>query len=1161
MILQLGWMLWRASAHSAAPSAAISLSALNTPATENFDTLAAAGTSAVVPNGWAFAETGANANTTYTAGTGSGNAGDTYSFGAANSSERAFGGLRSSNLVPAIGASFTNNTGAAISALSVAYTGEEWRLGTAARTDQLDFQYSLTATAINTGGAGVWTDVNALDFVTPNTAATGAKDGNAAANRTAVAAAITNLNIPNGATFFIRWTDAAASGSNDGLAIDDFSITASGTGAASPSPSASPSVSPSVLPSVSPSVSPSASPSVSPSVSPSASPTPAPLGSVILAQNWSDTALIESDDDWSGVPNIVGYRGDNLTNAVGTDPQTILIDGGATPIDVNANLTDPNAFTSGGIGEFELGDPAVAFQGSGTADAPHLVVSLNTGGVSQINVAYSLRDIDGSMDNAAQPVALQYRVGNAGNYTNIPAAFVADATTGPNAATLVSAVSAALPAAAENQPLVQLRIITANAVGNDEFVGVDDIVVTGTTGGPINLGAVGAANPNRLAPGATALLTVNVTPGNSPSVSTGIQVIGNLPAVGGAAQQPFYDDGTNGDQIAGDNVFSYSITVPANQTAGGYSLPISVSDAQNRTANASIALTVTSAGGTATGGAAEHLALGNPSNAVADVNQPFNYLLDKTQYAVGYHRDRAIPNWVSWHLDSTWLGSATRQNDFREDPTLPAGWYRAQSTDYSGSGFDRGHHTPSGDRTKSTADNSATFLMTNMMPQAPGNNQGPWERLESFSRSLVSEGNELYVVGAGTGTGGTGDNGFTSTIAGGKIAVPSYTYKVIVVLPVGDNDLSRVTTATRTIAVIMPNTTSIRPDPWQKYLTTIDQVEALTGYDFFSNVPVNIQNAIESRLDAASSTATQTVAGGSYADLNVNQTSDTPSKTLGGNVTVTGTLSLGNTVLNTGGFCVTLGPNAVVARTVGYISGCLTRQLNSTATPTRGFGGLIAGSSAAAPSAETVEYPVGTENGYSPVTATITGAANAPSLTVRAVQGSQPNVPNPALALKRYWTLDKTGDITANLTFKYLDLDVPATAGESSFRLQRYETGAFTEVPAVIDANANTATATGISQFSDWTLLAALAPTAADISISGRVITPQSLETTGALVTLTDLRGAARTVRTRKNGEFQFTAVAAGGTYILTVSSRHHTYAVQIVTAMENLSGLIFMPQ
>jgi endonuclease G len=247
----------------------------------------------------------------------------------------------------------------------------------------------------------------------------------------------------------------------------------------------------------------------------------------------------------------------------------------------------------------------------------------------------------------------------------------------------------------------------------------------------------------------------------------------------------------------------------------------------------------------------EHLTMGNPSNAVTDINQFSNYLLDKPQYAVSYNRDLGRPNWVSWHLASNWLGSTPRQDDFRADTTLPSSWYHVQGTDYSGSGFDRGHHCPSGDRTSTVADNSATFLMTDMMPQAPDNNQGPWEVLESYCRTLESQGNELYIIAGGSGSGGTGSNGGTTfTIASGHVGVPSQTWKVILVLPQATgNDVSRVTTSTRTIAVIMPNTQGIRTNDWRSYRVSVDQVEGLTGYDFFSNVSASIQSVIEARVD------------------------------------------------------------------------------------------------------------------------------------------------------------------------------------------------------------------------------------------------------------------------------------------------------------------------
>jgi len=201
--------------------------------------------------------------------------------------------------------------------------------------------------------------------------------------------------------------------------------------------------------------------------------------SLPFTQNWTTTTLITANDDWSGVPGIVGYRGDDITSATAADPQTLLGEGTIT-VDVIANQTAPNTNTGGGVAEFEITDPVIALQGSGTADAPNIVIYLNTTGLQNINVAYNLRDIDGSADNAIQPVALQYRVGNTGDFTNVPAGFVADATLGPSLSGLVTAVSAVLPAACNNAAEVQVRVITANASGSDEWVGIDDINITGS---------------------------------------------------------------------------------------------------------------------------------------------------------------------------------------------------------------------------------------------------------------------------------------------------------------------------------------------------------------------------------------------------------------------------------------------------------------------------------------------------------------------------------------------------------------------------------------------------------------------------------------------------------------------------------------------------------
>ena len=230
-----------------------------------------------------------------------------------------------------------------------------------------------------------------------------------------------------------------------------------------------------------------------------------------FTQDWSNTALITADDQWSGVPGVMGYRGDDLTTTTGANPQAVLTDGSATPVDVSANQTNPSTFSTGGVAEFHLADPTVALNGSGTADAPHLVLSLATTGRSAIAVAYNLRDLDASADNAVQPVALHYRVGSSGPFTNVPAGHVADATSGPSTATLVTPVTAVLPAAADDHPLVQVRIITANAVGNDEWVGIDDLSITGQPVAGDSAPSVTATTPTTGSVGAAPSSNITVT--------------------------------------------------------------------------------------------------------------------------------------------------------------------------------------------------------------------------------------------------------------------------------------------------------------------------------------------------------------------------------------------------------------------------------------------------------------------------------------------------------------------------------------------------------------------------------------------------------------------------------------------------------------------------
>jgi endonuclease G, mitochondrial len=239
----------------------------------------------------------------------------------------------------------------------------------------------------------------------------------------------------------------------------------------------------------------------------------------------------------------------------------------------------------------------------------------------------------------------------------------------------------------------------------------------------------------------------------------------------------------------------------------------------------------------------KHTALGLPS--AASTSKANDYLAVKTQYVLSYNASRKTPNWVSWELNDDYLGSADRQDNYRSDSSLPSGMAQATPGDYSGSGWDRGHMCPSADRTASTTANGQTFLLTNMVPQATNNNGGPWAKLESYSRSLAQNGSQLYVVAGGV---------FASSPAriGNGVAVPTDTWKVVVVLSGSARGPAAVTSATRVIAVRIPNRDSAvsASDTWQRYRVSVDAIEAATGLDLLADLPASVENVVEARVDA-----------------------------------------------------------------------------------------------------------------------------------------------------------------------------------------------------------------------------------------------------------------------------------------------------------------------
>ncbi len=240
-----------------------------------------------------------------------------------------------------------------------------------------------------------------------------------------------------------------------------------------------------------------------------------------------------------------------------------------------------------------------------------------------------------------------------------------------------------------------------------------------------------------------------------------------------------------------------------------------------------------------------HAPLGIPK----DDDDSDDYLMEKPQYVLSYNNARGGPNWVAWNLNASWFGTAERrQGQFITDMSLPEGFQRITHDDYTGSGYDRGHMVRSEERTRSREDNDATFLMTNILPQTHELNAGPWLSLENYCQVLATKKNcELYLI-----AGGIYDKNpqYLKGKGSGRVAIPKSTWKIVVVLERGQG-LKDVTKDTRVIAVNMPNIRGkeFKKSGWRKYLTTVDELERLTGYDFLSNVPTEIQDVIESKTD------------------------------------------------------------------------------------------------------------------------------------------------------------------------------------------------------------------------------------------------------------------------------------------------------------------------
>ena len=230
------------------------------------------------------------------------------------------------------------------------------------------------------------------------------------------------------------------------------------------------------------------------------------------------------------------------------------------------------------------------------------------------------------------------------------------------------------------------------------------------------------------------------------------------------------------------------------------------------------------------------MALGNPTDAKSDTLCKTNYLVKSAEYALSYNSVRQQPNWVSWSFTTDDRGSSGRSDNFTEDKTLPAGFSRLDDSTFGG-GFDRGHMCPSADRTLSPQHNEVTFIMSNIAPQAAGNNRGPWNDFEQYCRQQASGGQEVLVI--------CGPSGFKADKTSAGIPIAEAFWKIALVRKKGGT----ITSSSRIIAVSMPNKNEIQGTSWTDYITSVEEIEKDTGCKFFDTISASTASSLKVVVD------------------------------------------------------------------------------------------------------------------------------------------------------------------------------------------------------------------------------------------------------------------------------------------------------------------------
>ena len=203
-------------------------------------------------------------------------------------------------------------------------------------------------------------------------------------------------------------------------------------------------------------------------------------------------------------------------------------------------------------------------------------------------------------------------------------------------------------------------------------------------------------------------------------------------------------------------------------------------------------------------------------------------ILKRVAYTASYNSDLRIPNWVAWRL----TGAHTRGKNkragvkFHEDTDVPMP--RAVDFDYVRSGYDRGHLCPSADNRWDATAQEQSFLLTNVCPQDHNLNVGDWHELENLCRKWAKTYGSIYIV-----VGPVLFKGKHKTIGKNKVTVPEAFFKVVLCME----------GTPKAIGFIYRNESGNRPKSY--YVNTIDDVERITGIDFFPALPDKVENEVE----------------------------------------------------------------------------------------------------------------------------------------------------------------------------------------------------------------------------------------------------------------------------------------------------------------------------